>query len=164
MKNMIGASLALLLSSAAAACGTGTNDDLVPPAGAVSAVPASDQKAEQQVIQVVKDWMDAIPKRDADRIGQLLADDFVAILWDGTKRSKAAYLDEIRSGYHDAIVTRQLEPVDRTVLPAPFGELLHGVGGIEIKEIPQERHSVRPRELVDRDRIRHGKASLPSGQ
>ena len=98
MKNMIGASLALLLSSAAAACGTGTNDDLVPPAGAVSAVPASDQKAEQQVIQVVKDWMDAIPKRDADRIGQLLADDFVAILWDGTKRSKAAYLDEIRSG------------------------------------------------------------------
>ena len=42
--------------------------------------------------------MDAIPKRDAERIGQLLGDDFVAILWDGKKHTKADYLDELRSG------------------------------------------------------------------
>ena len=50
------------------------------------------------MIQVVKDWIDAVPKRDAERIGQLLADDFVAILPNGLKRSKAEYLEELRSG------------------------------------------------------------------
>jgi ketosteroid isomerase-like protein len=40
-------------------------------------------------------------KRDAERIGQLLGDDFVAILWDGKKYTKADYLDELRSGKYN---------------------------------------------------------------
>lgn len=100
MKKLMWASLTVLLAGAAA-CSPGASNSVVPPAGAVSAVPASNQIAEQQVIQVVKDWMDAIPKRDAERIGQLLGDDFVAILWDGKKHTKADYLDELRSGKYN---------------------------------------------------------------
>ena len=37
----------------------------------------------------------------AERIGQLLGDDFVAILWDGKKHTKADYLDELRSGKYN---------------------------------------------------------------
>ena len=100
MKKLMWASFTVLLAGAAA-CGPGATNSVVPPAGAVSAMPASNQIAEQQVIQVVKDWMDAIPKRDAERIGQLLGDDFVAILWDGKKHTKAEYLDELRSGKYN---------------------------------------------------------------
>jgi uncharacterized protein (TIGR02246 family) len=114
MKKLMWASFTVLLAGAAA-CGPGATNSVVPPAGAVSAVSASNQIAEQQVIQVVKDWMDAIPKRDADRIGQLLADDFVAILWDGKKRSKAAYLDEIRSGRY-AVESITLDDTQARVL------------------------------------------------
>ena len=114
MKKLMWASFAVLMAGAAA-CGSGASTSLVPPARAVSAVPASDQNAEQQVVQVVKDWMDAIPKRDADRIGQLLGDDFVAILWDGKKRSKAAYLDEIRSGRY-AVESITLDDTQARVL------------------------------------------------
>ena len=72
-----------------------------------SAAPASDQNAEQQVIQVVKDWIEAVPKRDTERINQVLADDFVAILWDGHKRSKAEYLEELRSGKYAVRINRR---------------------------------------------------------
>jgi ketosteroid isomerase-like protein len=64
----------------------------------VSAGTTNDAKVEQHEIQDVKDRVEAFPKRDTERIGQLLADDFVAILWDGTKRTKAEHLEEIRSG------------------------------------------------------------------
>ena len=97
MNKMIWAALAVALVSLPA-CSPSTNGSAPTPAPAASTAPASDQNAEQQVIQVVKDWIDAVPKRDAERIGQLLADDFVAILPNGLKRSKADYLEELRSG------------------------------------------------------------------
>src|SRR5437867_4455601 len=97
MNKMIWASLAVVVVSASA-CTSVSSEPAATAAPAASAAPASDQNVEQQVIKVVKDWIDAVPSRDAERIGQLLADDFVAILWDGNKRSKAEYLEELRSG------------------------------------------------------------------
>jgi uncharacterized protein (TIGR02246 family) len=98
MNTMMWAFLALVLASASACSNPTDSVSTATPALAVSAAPASDADVEQQVIQVVKDWVDAVSKRDTQRIGQLLADDFVAILWDGRKRTKAEHLEEIRSG------------------------------------------------------------------
>jgi ketosteroid isomerase-like protein len=95
MNKMMWVPLAVVVASASA-CSSVNTEAAAPPPPAASAAPAIDQKG--QVIQVVKDWINAVPKRDTERIGQVLADDFVAILWDGKKRSKAEYLDELRSG------------------------------------------------------------------
>src|SRR5437667_3029195 len=98
MNKMIWAVVAVVLASASACNSVGREPAVSAAAPVASAAPASDQNVEQQVIQIVKDWIDAVPKRDTERIGQVLADDFVAILWDGKKRSKAEYLEELRSG------------------------------------------------------------------
>jgi len=92
--------LAVVLASASACSNPANSVSTATPAPAVSAAPASDANVEQQVIQVVKDWVDAVPKREAARIGPLLADDFVAILWDGKQRTKAEHLAEISSGQY----------------------------------------------------------------
>jgi ketosteroid isomerase-like protein len=97
MNKMIWTSLAVVVASASA-CSSVSSEPAATSAPAVSAAPASDQNVEQQVIQVVTDWIEAVPKRDTQHINQVLADDFVAILWDGHKRSKAEYLEELRSG------------------------------------------------------------------
>ena len=97
MNKVIWASLAVVVVSATA-CGSAVKRaHRVGCYTRRSAAPAS-ENAEQQVIQVVQDWVNAVPKRDTERIGQVLADDFVAILSDGKKRAKAEYLEEIRSG------------------------------------------------------------------
>jgi len=115
MNKMIWAALAVVVVSAAA-CSDPTNSvSIATPPPAVSAAPTSDANVEQQVIQVVKDWIDAVPKRDTERIGQLLADDFVAILWDGTKRTKAEHLEEIRSGKY-AVQSITLDDTQARVL------------------------------------------------
>jgi uncharacterized protein (TIGR02246 family) len=54
--------------------------------------------AEGPVLNVVKAWLDAIPRRDTAAIAALLADDFVAILPDGHRRSKAEHLAEVADG------------------------------------------------------------------
>ena len=54
--------------------------------------------AEGPVVEVVKAWLDAIPKRDTATISTLLADDFVAVLPDGRRRSKAEHLTEVADG------------------------------------------------------------------
>ena len=114
MNGVISASLVVVLAGAAA-CMSATNEPAAAPAPAASAAPASDPTAEQQVLQVVKDWIDAVPKRDTERIDQLLADDFVAILWDGHKRSKAQYFEDLRSGDY-AVESITLEDTEARVL------------------------------------------------
>jgi uncharacterized protein (TIGR02246 family) len=93
MSKMIGLALAVVITAACGPAGNQTTET-----AAQSAAPPNDRIAEQQVVQVVQDWIAAVPKRDTDRIGQLLGDDFVAILWDGKKHSKIDYVEEIRSG------------------------------------------------------------------
>lgn len=99
MNKMIGLGLAMAFT---AACSSAGNQTSTTPAGAIGVAAPPNQAVEQQVIQLVQDWIAAVPKRDTDRIGQLLGDDFVAILWDGKKHSKVEYLDEIRSGKYVA--------------------------------------------------------------
>ena len=112
MNKMMWVPLAVVVASASA-CSSVNTEAAAPPPPAASAAPAIDQKG--QVIQVVKDWINAVPKRDTERIGQVLADDFVAILWDGKKRSKAEYLDELRSGKY-AVESIALDETEARIL------------------------------------------------
>jgi uncharacterized protein (TIGR02246 family) len=114
MSKMIWASVAVVVASASA-CSSVSSEPASTPAPTVSAAPTSDQNVEQQVIQVVKDWIEAIPRRDTERINQVLADDFVAILWDGHKRSKAEYLEELRSGKY-AVESIAIDDTEARVL------------------------------------------------
>ena len=115
MHKMIWATLAVVVASASACSSVGSEPAASAATPVVNAAPASNENAEQQVIQVVKDWIDAVPKRDTQRIGQVLADDFVAILWDGKKRSKAEYLEELRSGKY-AVESITLDETEARVL------------------------------------------------
>jgi uncharacterized protein (TIGR02246 family) len=114
MNKMIWASLAVLVTSAAA-CSSAGSESAASATPVANAAPNSDQNVEQQVIQVVKDWIEAVPKRDTERIDQVLADDFVAILWDGHKRSKAEYLEELRSGKY-AVESIAIDDTEARVL------------------------------------------------
>ena len=114
MNKIIWASLAIVVASASACSSVSTEAAAAPPLAA-SVAPALDQNVQQQVIQVVKDWINAVPKRDTERIGQVLADDFVAILWDGKKRSKAEYLEELRSGKY-AVESIALDETEARIL------------------------------------------------
>jgi ketosteroid isomerase-like protein len=69
-----------------------------PAAAPAPTVGSANVQSEQVAVQLVKDWIDAIPRKDTARIDEVLADDFVAILPDGRKRSKAEHLEEITSG------------------------------------------------------------------
>ena len=80
-----------------AACQRGTST-APPAASSAPTIVSADANAEQVAVQLVKDWIDAIPKRDTGRINEVLADDFVAILPDGRKVSKAEHIQEITSG------------------------------------------------------------------
>lgn len=115
MNTIIGVALAVVVVGAAACSDPANSVSTATPPPAVSAAPTSDANVEQQVIQVVKDWVDAVQKRDTERIGQLLADDFVAILWDGRKRTKAEHLEEIRSGQY-AVESITVEDTQARVL------------------------------------------------
>jgi uncharacterized protein (TIGR02246 family) len=62
---------------------------------------SADANAEQVAVQLVTDWINAIPKRDTGRINEVLAEDFVAILPDGRKVSKAEHIQEVTSGSYN---------------------------------------------------------------
>jgi ketosteroid isomerase-like protein len=65
---------------------------------------------DDAVIDVVKAWLDAIPKRDTGKIAPLLADDFVAILPDGRRRVKAEHLKEVADGKYEVQALTLEEP------------------------------------------------------
>jgi ketosteroid isomerase-like protein len=58
---------------------------------------------EQVAVQLINDWINAIPKRDTARIGEVLADDFIAILPDGRKVTKAEHLQSITDGSYKPV-------------------------------------------------------------
>ncbi len=73
-----------------------------PPAAAPApTLVSANANAEQVAIQLVQDWINAIPKRDTGRINEVLAEDFVAILPDGRKVSKAEHIQEVTSGSYN---------------------------------------------------------------
>jgi ketosteroid isomerase-like protein len=65
-----------------------------PPAATAGKAPS----VSQTVKQLEHDWVDAAKAGDADKLGQILADDWVAISPDGTKETKASDLAAVKSG------------------------------------------------------------------
>jgi ketosteroid isomerase-like protein len=65
-----------------------------PPAATSGKAPS----VSQTVKQLEHDWVDAAKAGDADKLSQILADDWVAISPDGTKETKASSLAALKSG------------------------------------------------------------------
>lgn len=84
-----------------AACQQDTSTATPAASAEAPALAPTDANAEQAAVQIVKDWIAAIPKRDTARITEVLADDFVAILPDGRKVTKAQHLEEVTSGTYN---------------------------------------------------------------
>jgi hypothetical protein len=64
------------------------------PAAAASAKAPT---TSQAVKQLEHDWVDAMKAGDSDKLGQILADDWVAN-YNGSKETKQSYLDGVKSG------------------------------------------------------------------
>ena len=60
--------------------------------------PAKAPSVSQTVKQLEHDWTDAMKAGDADKLSQILADDWVGIGPDGAKETKASALADIKSG------------------------------------------------------------------
>jgi ketosteroid isomerase-like protein len=60
--------------------------------------PAKGPSVAEAVKQLEHDWVDAAKAGDADKLGQVLADDWVAIEPDGTKETKQSDLADVKSG------------------------------------------------------------------
>ncbi|HUK40222.1 MAG TPA: nuclear transport factor 2 family protein, partial [Candidatus Acidoferrales bacterium] len=52
----------------------------------------------EAVKQLERDWVDAQKAGDVDKLGQLLADDWVGLGFDGAKSTKKQLLNEVKSG------------------------------------------------------------------
>jgi ketosteroid isomerase-like protein len=59
---------------------------------------AKGPNAAQSVKQLEKDWIEAAKAADADKLGQILADDWMGIGPDGAKMSKQGYVGDYKSG------------------------------------------------------------------
>jgi uncharacterized protein (TIGR02246 family) len=99
MSKIIVALVAVTLVTVAA-CQRGTST-APPAASSAPTIVSADANAEQVATQLVQDWINAIPKRDTGRINEVLAEDFVAILPDGRKVSKAEHIQEVTSGSYN---------------------------------------------------------------
>lgn len=56
------------------------------------------ENVEQVLTKLERDWAEAIVKGDAATIDRLLADDFIATLWDGKSETKAQHIEAVKSG------------------------------------------------------------------
>lgn len=73
------------------------------PASAAPAAPAASASrraagTEAALLQMEKDMLAAVIKRDTAAVSPILADDFVATLPDGTTQTKAGFLADLKSG------------------------------------------------------------------
>jgi ketosteroid isomerase-like protein len=60
--------------------------------------PATSGKAAQDELkQIENDWSNAQKARDAKRLGEILADDWVGLGWDGERSDKAKALEDVKS-------------------------------------------------------------------
>ena len=65
------------------------------PAFGQATKPASDADA---VKQLERDWVDAQKAGDVDKLGQILADDWMGLGFDGAKSTKKQLLNDVKSG------------------------------------------------------------------
>jgi ketosteroid isomerase-like protein len=60
--------------------------------------PAKAPSVAETVKQLEHDWVDATKAGDTDKLGQILADDWAAIAYDGSKQTKQSYMADWKSG------------------------------------------------------------------
>jgi uncharacterized protein (TIGR02246 family) len=77
--------------------------------------PAKGQSVAQAVKQLEHDWVDAAKAGDADKIGQILADDCAAIGPDGSKFTKEGFVADYKSG-KSKLESFEFGPMDVKVL------------------------------------------------
>jgi len=106
MKKLIGVVLLVCACVGLALAQTQT-----PPA----ATPAKAPSVSQTVKQLEHDWTDAMKAGDADKLSQILADDWVGIGPDGSKETKATSLAEIKSGA-STLTSFEFGPMDVKVV------------------------------------------------
>jgi uncharacterized protein (TIGR02246 family) len=69
----------------------------------------------ETIKQLEHDWTDAMKAGDADKLGQILADDWVAIGYDGKKTTKQGALADLKSG-KEKVESVEFGPMDVKVL------------------------------------------------
>jgi uncharacterized protein (TIGR02246 family) len=69
----------------------------------------------QAVKQLEHDWEDALKAGDADKLGEILADDWMSIGYDGKRATKQEDLADVKSG-KSKLESYELGPMDVKVL------------------------------------------------
>jgi len=85
---------------------------------ALAQAPAPSAKGpsvSQAVKQLEHDWEDALKAGDADKLGEILADDWMSIGYDGKRRTKQEELADVKSG-KDKLESFEIGPMDVKVL------------------------------------------------
>jgi uncharacterized protein (TIGR02246 family) len=85
---------------------------------AMAQAPAPSAKgpsASQAVKQLEHDWIDAEKAGDADKLGEVLADDWMSIGYDGKRSTKQEVLADVKSG-KSKIESFEFGPMDVKVL------------------------------------------------
>lgn len=102
MKNLLGAAVLVCAGAVSSQAQTAS-----PPAKAPS--------VSATVRQLEHDWLDAEQAGDADKVSQVLADDWRGVYSDGSTLTKAEFLASVRSGGFK-IESYQIAPIDVKVL------------------------------------------------
>jgi len=104
----------IALSAALACCGLATaHADSAAPAPAAKAVKAP--SVAQTLKQLEQDWADAQKSQDVDKFGQIVAEDWSALGYDGKRVTKQTVLEEIKAG-KDKVDSIELGAMDVKVL------------------------------------------------
>jgi uncharacterized protein (TIGR02246 family) len=80
-----------------------------------AAAPAKAPSVSDTIKQLERDWTDASKANDADKLSQILADDWVGIGPDGSKETKQSVLADMKSGA-STLTSFELGPMDVKVL------------------------------------------------
>src|SRR5579864_969835 len=78
-------------------------------------VAMADERTAETLKQLERDWLDAERARDGNRLGQIVADDFIAVDNEGRKLTKEQLIARVKSG---AIKAESIEfgPMDVKLL------------------------------------------------
>jgi ketosteroid isomerase-like protein len=77
--------------------------------------PAKGPSVAGAVKQLEHDWVDAAKAGDTDKLGQILADDWAGIGYDGSKQTKQSYMADWKSG-KSKLESFEFGPMDEKVM------------------------------------------------
>jgi ketosteroid isomerase-like protein len=77
--------------------------------------PSASASASATVKQLEHDWTEATIAGDYDKVGQIIADDWTGISYDGSKMTKQGFLADLKSG-KDKAQSVEIGPMDVKVL------------------------------------------------